>query len=262
MIRSPLRRASTVILLRDGDEGIEVLLLQRHRRSPFLPDAWVFPGGRLDDTDALESDRVIGDVRVPMMDAAACRAYAVAGIRETYEESGIWIGDDSLGADARSALAERPEAFEDWMRANDVHVNMSLLRPWTRWVTPDSEPRRYDTVFFVARFERDWSPAQHDATETVDSGWFSPHTVIAQTIRSFPLAPPTWWVLVELSRYATVDEVMTSTARHCLPVQPILSFGEDGMDVVLPGHPLHPDGPLEGHPVCIEMREGGWCVAG
>ena len=225
-----------------------------------MPDAWVFPGGRLDEGDALPPQCVSGEIVVPGLDRTLAQAHAVAGVRETFEESGIWIGEEELSQEARSDLAMHPTGFERWMRSHKLRVNLALLRPWTRWVTPDSEPRRYDTVFFVGHFDAAWAGPVHDEQETVDSGWYRPVDVISRKIRDFPVAPPTWWVLVELSRFKTVAEVMQAGERHCLPVQPVLAFSERGMDVVLPGHRLHPHGPMEGHPTSIEMRDGAWVV--
>src|SRR5688500_13210336 len=75
--------AATVVLLRDTDEGPEVLLLERPDRGSFA-GAWVFPGGKLDDADRLSPDEP--------EEHAARRA----GVRETLEESGLVVDPEAL----------------------------------------------------------------------------------------------------------------------------------------------------------------------
>src|SRR5688572_1741762 len=99
------RPAATVILLRDGDAGLEVFMVQRNRRSGFLPNAWVFPGGRVDAEDALHGHPgVRGRLAIPGMTDAEAAAVGVAAARETLEEAGIWLGQGA--ADREQALAE------------------------------------------------------------------------------------------------------------------------------------------------------------
>ena len=71
-----VRPAATVIIVRDGVSGPEILMLRRSRRAGFFPNAWVFPGGRVDAADA--DVPTVGDVRgAPIED----RAFAVAALR-------------------------------------------------------------------------------------------------------------------------------------------------------------------------------------
>lgn len=261
-MRQPVRRATTVVVLRDGGEGLEVLMLRRHRRNVFLPDAWVFPGGRVDASDAdVDPRRVRGvDVLAKALscDRDAAFAFGVAGVRETMEEAGVWLGEGLPPASARDALLEGVD-FGTWMEAHDLHIDLSRFGAWAWWVTPRGEPRRYDTRFLVTHWEGPPERAVHDARETVGSGWYRPAVCVSETIEDFPLAPPTWWTLKELAGHRSSDEVMTAcTGRSSVPVQPILDVSAAGLEVWLPGHSEHDEPAVEGLPTCIRMRAGFW----
>ena len=109
MVATPVP-AATVILLRDAETSPEVLLQKRHGKSEFLPDLYVFPGGRVEDEDHALADRVSGlsDVQaraaLPTVDGDLALGFFVAAIRETYEESGILL---ARRADTDALLDER-----------------------------------------------------------------------------------------------------------------------------------------------------------
>ncbi len=226
------RKAATVLLLRPGADGVEVFMVQRHRRSGFLPNAWVFPGGRVDDADlATPASAVDGALDIPGLSADESRAYGVAAVRETREESGIVLG------------AERPD--------------LGRLRAWAWWVTPAAEPKRFDTRFLVARSRGE--EGVHDGSETVDSRWVPARSVVEQPLDRFPLAPPTWWTLRELAAHDSVDGVWSAAAsRPALGVQPVMEFTDAGMELLLPGHPRHPDAAVPGFPDHIGWDGARW----
>ena len=258
----PVRRATTVVVLRNGEGGLEVLLLRRHRRNVFLPDAWVFPGGRVDAADAdVDPGRVMGVEALAGVLACSQEeafAHGVAGVRETMEEAGVWLGAGSPPLSARDELSTGVD-FGAWMAAHDLHIDLARFGAWAWWVTPRGEPRRYDTRFLVIHWGGPPEHAVHDSLETVGSGWFHPATCALQTIEDFPLAPPTWWTLKELSDYPCADAVMTACGdRKAKPVQPILDVSSGGLEVWLPGHHAHEAAAMEGLPTCIRMRDGVW----
>ena len=259
-----MRQATTVIVLREGTSGVQVLLLRRHRRNVFLPDAWVFPGGRVDAGDAdVERGRVAGVAS--LADALSCDpkdawVYGVAGVRETMEESGVWLGEGVPARDARAELLSGMD-FADWMVAHDLRIDLGRFCGWAWWVTPRGEPRRYDTRFLIAHWDGPAEQAVHDSRETVGSGWFYPEECVEQSIEDFPLAPPTWWTLKELVGFQKVDAIFrASSGRPCVPIQPILDVSGTGLEVWLPGHPEHEDQAVKGLPSCITMQEGVWCA--
>ncbi len=252
-----LRKAATVLLLRDGADGPEIFMVQRNRRAGFLPNAWVFPGGRVDDADHLgDHPGVRGALRVPGEEGPGARAIGVAAARETFEESGLWLGERPPSEEARRRLLDGG-AFVDLLA--EAVVDLGRLRAWGWWVTPEVEPKRFDTRFLVARAPE--GEAAHDQGETVASAWISPRRVLeAREQSGFPLAPPTWWTLRELAPHDTVDAVLEAADSRPagVPIQPILEFGADGVSLKLPGHPDHAAPAVEGFPDGITWDGRTW----
>lgn len=257
-----LRPAATVIVLRDGAEALEVFMVQRHRKSGFMPSAWVFPGGRVDDGDAVSGHERVrgGQTAVAKMGLPPERgvAFLVAALRETFEEAGVFLGSGNLPQGVRGALQSGELGLMALLEEYDARIDLDLLAPWSWWITPEQEPRRYDTRFLIARAVD--GPARHDEHETVDSDWIVPKHAIEQAdAASFPLAPPTWWTLRELAAFDSVDEVFAAVpSRPSRPIQPILHFGVGGLELVLPGHAEHPDPAIEGLPTRIGFDQGKW----
>jgi 8-oxo-dGTP pyrophosphatase MutT (NUDIX family) len=236
------RLATTILLLRDAAtrSGMEVFMLQRHRRSGFLPSAWVFPGGRVDPGDGRVQRYEGGETAIELLGGDRDQAIAtlVAGIRETFEESGIWLGTNPPPDHTREPLNRGDIAFTELLETHDSTLAFDDVVPWSWWITPEAEPRRYDTRFLVARSDEE---GRHDDLETTDSRWICPAAALELGQAGFPLAPPTWWSLVELTRAGDVDAVFASApARPRRPIVPEMRFDADGMELLLPGHPEHP----------------------
>ena len=257
-----VRPATTVLLLRPASEGFELFMVQRHRRSGFLPNAWVFPGGRVDAGDALidhprvgGGENLLNQLGVSREEAAA---FAIAGVRETFEEAGIWLGTGDLPWNLREPLGRGKADLAAVLDEHDATIDLDRLLPWSWWVTPSIEPKRYDTRFLVANAEG--LDGLHDDREVVNSGWFAPRDVMHRASHGeFPMAPPTWWTLFELSRHDTLDQVLqASLGRPRTPIQPVLEFDEDGIHLTLPGHPDHPEGPIPDMPTSVEFEGGNW----
>ena len=203
-----VRRATTVLLLRPAGSGFEIFMVQRHRRSGFLPNAWVFPGGRVDPADAMAGHprisgggSVLAKMGVPRDEAYA---FCIAGVRETFEESGIWLGSGELPWDLREPLGRGQADLSAILDEHDATIDLDHLRYWSWWVTPEVEPKRYDTRFLVALAEG--AEGLHDDREVVNSGWFEPAQVMRDASHGdFPMAPPTWWTLFELCRHPSLQ---------------------------------------------------------
>ena len=251
----PVVPAATVVLLREGASGPEVFLVRRHRRSGFLPDVWVFPGGRVEPSDRdVPADRARGGLAALAALGLDDRGLLVGAARETFEEAGVWLGEGSPDAVARHALARGQVALADVLATTDATLDLDRLRPWARWITPVSEPRRFDTVFLVAA--TDGSGAAHDAHETVDSAWVAPAEALAARER-FPMAPPTWWTLGELARWPSVAQVL-SAPRALDPVRPDLDLHAGTFAINLPGHPTHAEPRRPDLPTRIALGAEGW----
>ena len=229
---NPPSAAATVVVLRDGAEGLEVLMVRRHEGSGAFRGAHVFPGGRVDEGDARDrtwSDGVeYATRRLAALDAAEAVSYHVAATRELFEEVGILLARDRSGAFVSLAGAPEQERFRQYRR--DVHAHrrtlgeiaereglrlaLDALTLFAHWVTPPVEGRRFDTRFFVARLPPGQRPA-HDETETTGSLWSTPAAAIgAAERREIVLPPPTWTTMRELEPFGTVDVVVDWAAAR------------------------------------------------
>lgn len=243
---SAARDAATVIVLREADRPgpPEILMLKRSGRAGFFPDAWVFPGGRVDPADAQASVR--GAVPgLPASDVAC----AVAALRECFEEAGVWLGAGQPGAELRDRLNRRAATLAD---APGLVADLDRLGFWDWWITPVSEPKRYDTRFFLTVVDRAASmQARHDEVETVGSTWVTAAQALEGMDKGdFFLAPPTFLTLGAMSRFNSCNEAFTATRRRRpWPILPRLRrAGPATWGIVLPGDPSYPahravDGP-------------------
>ncbi|MFP5320768.1 MAG: NUDIX hydrolase [Acidimicrobiia bacterium] len=187
------RPAATVMLLRDGTDGLEVLLLRRASSTPFVPGAHVFPGGAVDDADVEPSGpdgvvvgRAAADVdRLLGVDAGGTGFFLTA-VRECLEEAGIVLAreaddrpvrpDHPIFDDLprlRPALEAGTRTLVDVYREHGLRVPLDELAYVARWITPEPSPRRYDARFFAAAMP-EGQRAGADGWEAVDAGWWRP----------------------------------------------------------------------------------------
>lgn len=212
------RLAATIVLLRDSAAGPEVWLHERSRAVGFMPSAWVFPGGGVDPAD---------DDGLPPPDPCVPRALWVAAVRELAEEANVWMA-------------------------------VEALRPYSRWITPVAEPRRYDTVFFVARAPEGVEP-RVDGGEAVNGGWFGVRDAVAQIeAGTLPTAPPTLRTLWELRDAADVEGILLAP-RRIVACCPAYHIDPDGTHfVLLPGDPDHPSEDAVAPPHRYAFLQGRW----
>ncbi|HYI07433.1 MAG TPA: NUDIX hydrolase [Thermoanaerobaculia bacterium] len=195
--------AASVLLLRDGP--LEVLMLRRHEKSSFMPGAWVFPGGIAEKTDM--------DMRV-------------TAVRETFEESGIWLGAPLADAEEkRRRLLAGEIAFGELLAEGPVDLDQ--LVPTSRWITPVGVPKRFDTWFYLAAVSRD-VVATAELNELVDAVWISPPEALAKHAeRSMQIMFPTARNLEALVGFASAAELMESRRGAVIvPIQPVLVNGK------------------------------------
>jgi 8-oxo-dGTP pyrophosphatase MutT (NUDIX family) len=163
------RNAASLVLLRDGAAGPEVLVGRRPMGSRFMPGVYVFPGGAVDGTDfALETDRPLADhVEARLRRQAPrplARALAWTAIRETWEETGLLIGTPGRAAGEESCPAV--QAFSTAGLAPDLRALDYLMRA----VTPPYVPIRFNTRFFIADASAAQGPLR-PCPELEDVGW-------------------------------------------------------------------------------------------
>ena len=264
---TPVKPAATLALIRpasSGGPGIEVLLMRRHGKSGFMGGVHVFPGGKVDDHDANSAyDALLAPfdwdaaARRFQSDAAETRAHYVAALRETFEEAGCLLASctDTPGeiihlendgarkerlARDRKLLNDRehPETLQSIATREKLLLRPDLIAYFDRWITPEFEPKRFDTRFFVAAAPEGQEPT-HDEHELTEWDWFRPADAIGAFVEGkIALAPPTWVTLQRLAAYATVESTIAGLARR--PVATVLPRPvprKDGLTILLPGHP-------------------------
>jgi recombination protein RecT len=240
---APTRPAATAVLLRQAAAGPELLLLKRHRAAGFVPGAWVFPGGRVDEADA-DPDLVTLLDPVP---ATPEPAYWLATIRETFEETGVLLARDAAGRSPAPAAAD--PAMAGWRRrlldgdADLLEMLTALgLRPDTRrmvycahWITPAAEPRRYDTRFFLAELP-EGATVTIDEREMSDALWVTPGAAMEGFgTGRLPMVFPTVKTIQRLAAFPDIDAILdTFAAREPAPILPRLVRTRDGVGIVMP----------------------------
>jgi 8-oxo-dGTP pyrophosphatase MutT (NUDIX family) len=251
-------------LLRDVREGtrqgVEVLLVRRSGRARFVPGAYVFPGGVVDRYDS--STELLERVESPSPERAAERlalalgaeppaiAYYVAAARETFEETGILVAASASGVErlfsagdarvaaARDAMLEERTTFAEALRLLGCRLDLAALEYIAHWITPESEPRRYDTRFFMASVPAGVEPAP-DPRETTEALWIRPAEALLRWRKgALSMILPTVRTLERLVPYTRVGEAFGALAG--LPVPAILPASGPERDA-LPPPPLEAD---------------------
>jgi 8-oxo-dGTP pyrophosphatase MutT (NUDIX family) len=209
--------------------GLQVYMLRRQSSMAFAPGAFVFPGGSVDARDA-EIEVGWAGPDAPewgrMIDAPAdlARALVCAAVRETFEECGVLLAGptpDTVVADTRgedweadrAALLARSVSLAGLLRRRDLVLRSDLLRPWSRWITPVTEERRYDTRFFAAALPAG-QRARDVSGEADDAAWVAPGEAIAAARRKeIFLLPPTAVTLGELDACAGLPAALAARRR-------------------------------------------------
>jgi 8-oxo-dGTP pyrophosphatase MutT (NUDIX family) len=212
------KAAASVILLREGDAGVQIYLLRRHRKASFMSSSYVFPGGIAEDFET--DDRV------------------VAG-RELFEESGVLLSGKATQAADREA----------WRRALNVDkadpaevmakapIDVESLTYYAHWITPSVEKRRYSAKFFIAVMPAD-QVASPDNKETVDEVWVTPEEALARS-KELALPPPqvrTCYELLEPAK-AGIEGILDfarAGAAHAHPILPRACASDEGLTLLLP----------------------------
>jgi 8-oxo-dGTP pyrophosphatase MutT (NUDIX family) len=238
------RPAATTILLRDGVDGPEVLLMRRHRSSGFVPGAWVFPGGRVDPADSGPAlfERVVGLPRPPVPDAA----FWSAALRELFEETGVllartpdggWVGDavtDRSVDRLRQALMDGTATLADALEALGATLDAGGAVHVGHWITPVVESRRYDTHFFAVGLPAG-RVATPDPREMTGSAWLTPAAALARFEQGqMPMVFPTVRTLESLRGFGSVEHLVDALRnRPVPPILPRLVRTERGVGIVI-----------------------------
>ena len=247
------RHAATVVLLRDGADGIEAYLLRRLGSMAFAGGMYVFPGGSVDprdgDADIAWQGPPPAEWAAPLnADERLARALVAAAVRETFEESGVLLatpydaGNREHWKTEQAALLDRSASMAEVLARNGLVLRADLLRPWAHWVTPEIEPKRFDTRFFVAALPEGQEPV-HYRGESDHSEWMTPRDAVERHASGeLGMLPPTVFTLAELSAYDTVAGVLAAGERRDVKrVLPRIVVDGDDVLLLLPGDPGYPD---------------------
>lgn len=237
----PARLSATVVLARDGAEGLEVLMITRNRQIDFAAGALVFPGGKASaaDFDPAWEHLAPGPL------AAQERAARVAGLREVFEEVGLLLASQR-GAPAeaaacagvlaqRAAIAPDDSTFAPALAAAGLTLDVAALVPFAHWVTPKGMPKRFDTFFYAARAP-EGQPAVCDGQEAADAVWLRPADALAQARSGartiiFPTRLNLEWV----AQHGDVATLLAAAAaRPIVRVEPEIVQEEAGLFLHIP----------------------------
>ncbi|MFF5008908.1 NUDIX hydrolase [Streptomyces phaeochromogenes] len=247
------RRAATVMLLKDTDSTPIVHMLRRRASMAFAGGAYAYPGGGVDPRDDDRQIRWAGPTRVWWasrlgVDETTAQAIVCAAVRETYEEAGVLLAgptEDTVVGDTtgeeweadRAALVARDLSFAEFLERRGLVLRSDLLGAWTRWITPEFEPRRYDTWFFVAALP-EGQRTRNASTEADRTVWIRPADARDGYDKGdLLMMPPTIATLRQLGAYATAAEALAAAPGR--DMTPVLAQARlEGGELVLswPGH--------------------------
>ena len=282
---SSARAAATIVVVRDGNRGVEVLLLRRVERSGDRSSgAFVFPGGTLD-----AADRGLHGCCACLDDAEASRRlgvpqhgldYYVAAVRECFEEAGLLFACDAGGqlatlgqsgdelAALRASLRDGGASLQALCGQLGLQLAVDRLAYLSHWLTPPGLPKRFDTRFFVAEAPPGQA-ASFDNLETLEHRWIRPADALDEANR-LPLPNPTRHTLQSMAAFPSAHTFVEHTRQ--LPrierIMPLMGHGERGPRPVMPFEPayaeighLDPDGRgrasyelMPGRPVRLTQR--------
>jgi len=211
-----VRQAASLLLLRDGEHGLEVLMLRRAERDGDIRSgAVVFPGGVLDARDRDAHGHVLG----PSDEEASARLgvdaggldYYVAALRESFEEVGLLLAAPALPLARlatllpwRARLQSGSASMAEFCRAEQLRLDAGALTAYSHWLTPPGVAQRFDTRFFAAL-----APAGQEAVadrgEAVELMWLTPRAAL-EPARELRLLPVTRRTLQDLSRFGRADD--------------------------------------------------------
>lgn len=270
----PKRLAATLLLLRDGEQGLEVLMTRR-RAEMYYGDAWVFPGGTVDDDDQTPAALacVPAEVRArcvrriampcaPALPEAGAIGLYVAACRETFEETGLLLARNADGTACsevqlarirarRDEIAARNGAFTELLNEECLTLELDRFVYWTHWITPVTAPKLFDVHFFATELVAG-QELMTEQRESTAIAWIRPNQMIeAYRSGSASLMPPTLLTLMDLAdceeRHGSAASVLAAESnRIVLPILPKLQWSDTEVLAVYPWDPEYAAMPGEG----------------
>lgn len=212
--------AASILLVRDTENGLEVLMQERPKTMSFAPGAFVFPGGKVDAADSLYPTTYKDG------------ALRVSAIRELYEEAGVLLAEQMQG---KPDAHETAHEFIINVNSSKLALALDSLVFFAHWVTPEVMPKRFDTHFYLAHDIHSQTVAP-SASETVSTHWLRPGEVLrGWEEEKLPLMFPTRLNLMKLARWNTVKEALEcATSLPVYRVLPSLSSADGVRTVSIP----------------------------
>jgi len=283
--------SATVILLRQGPGGaVETFLMLRRKQSKSFMGAHVFPGGKLDGDDCsaglagcvrgMDGKRARELLNEPELSPDRALGLMLCVVRELFEEAGVLLasGKDGAPVDLADPVRARikscrrdvhcgDQSLAELARDEDISFALSELAPYSRWITPKLEKRRFDTRFFLVRLP-EGQEAWHDDVELIDSLWISPGDALKkQQAGEIVLYPPTLVTLAELAGFTSIEQAFDAArSRPILPTAPMPFKDGDLFGVLLPHDPEYIDPNYKqphrpGEISRVVMKDGRWTAA-
>ena len=258
--------AATVMILRDRDGGdgspvhgaqggstagsavggsaVDVFMQRRVSTMAFAPRMMVFPGGGVDPRDADPGLPWAGPSpadwgRVLVADEATARELVAAAVREVFEECGVLLAGpdaDSVVGDVsglqwqaeRKALLSREVSLAQMLIRRGLVLRSDLLRARAHWITPEFEPKRYDTRFFAALLPA--GQIADDRTSEADhADWTDPARLLEDYATGAALMlPPTVWCVEQVAAAASAVEFLAAEVNMA-PITPVLIQTDDAV---------------------------------
>lgn len=235
------RPASTVVLLRDTDQGVSTFLMRRTSTMAFAAGMHVFPGGRIDDVDLQVDIDFVGDLPDPLRmtaEADLARGLIVGAVREVFEETGVLLAvtdagrapkvDESWEEDRKAVLRDSSHLV-NVLRKRNLAIDSTRLPLWGHWITPEVEERRYDVRFFAAVV-----PEGHEVRDVSGEAdrvlWVRPDQALADyAAGKLAMLPPTATTLEELTQLTSTDDLARqAAARIVRPLMPRARLSDQG----------------------------------
>ena len=226
------RDAATVVLLRPDPSGAAVYLLRRQASMAFAGGMCVFPGGGVDPRDFDHAVAWAGPAPADWAtrlgtDERTARALVCAAVRETFEESGVLLAGprdrpDAVVADTsgddweadRVALEARELSLTDFLDQRALVLRSDLLGAWSGWLTPEFEPRRYRTWFFVAALP-EGQLTRDVSTESAAVAWLPVADALARAdAGEVTMMPPTYLTCLDVARHGAPADVLAEAERR------------------------------------------------
>ena len=242
---SKLLASSTILLIRDTLNGLEVFMIERNKKIDIAPGALVFPGGKVEPEDY---DPELLDLCGGSSSDQDAIASKVCAIRETFEESGVLIAKDynsdklidplecfEFAKRYRKNLQEKKITLLEILKKEKLILATEMLTSFSRWITPRDFPKRFDTNFYLIPLTAEFS-AEHDGYESVNSLWVSPQKALSDADKGLKtIVFATRMNLLKLGGYKDTQSVVNDLSKALInPVEPKVETVGDNIVFKIP----------------------------